>query len=110
MAETGDVPPKEYGYNYECGNSGGGFDRLRFKFPDKPPVKLDEDQIDTSISLNKRDDGRPKIKIDVPWYGGGMSFGSVSNVTQLSKARAASSVEYVHLHRRGRIYGADEAV
>ena len=25
----------------------------------------------------------------MPWYGGGMSFGSVSNVTQLSKARAA---------------------
>lgn len=89
MAETGDVPPAEYGYDCECGNSGGGFDKLRFKFPDKPPVKLDERQIDTSISLNKRGDGRPEIKIDVPWYGGGMSFGSVSNVTQLSKARAA---------------------
>jgi glutamate synthase domain-containing protein 2/ferredoxin len=89
MAETGDVPPKEYGYEYECGNSGGGFDKLRFKFPDKPPIKLDYSQIDTSISLNKRGDGRPEIKIDVPWYGGGMSFGSVSNVTQLSKARAA---------------------
>jgi glutamate synthase domain-containing protein 2/ferredoxin len=89
MAETGDVPPEEYGYDYECGNSGGGFDKLRFRFPDKPAVKLNENQIDTSISLNKRDDGRPKIKIDVPWYGGGMSFGSVSNVTQLSKARAA---------------------
>ncbi len=25
----------------------------------------------------------------MPWYGGGMSFGSVSNTTQLSKARAA---------------------
>jgi glutamate synthase domain-containing protein 2/ferredoxin len=91
MAETGDVPPAEYGYEYECGNSGGGFDRLRFKFPDKPPVKIDADQIDTSISLNKRGDGRPEIKIDVPWYGGGMSFGSVSNVTQLSKARAAKA-------------------
>ena len=89
MAETGEVPPAAYDYNYECGNSGGGFDKLRFKFPKQPPVKLKEDQIDTSISLNKRDDGRPKIKIDVPWYGGGMSFGSVSNVTQLSKARAA---------------------
>ena len=33
MAENGDVPPAEYGYDYECGNSGGGFDRLRFKFP-----------------------------------------------------------------------------
>ncbi len=89
MAETGELPDEAYGYNYQCGNSGGGFDKLRFKFPDKPPVKLSEDQIDTSILLNKRDDGRPKIKIDVPWYGGGMSFGSVSNATQLSKARAA---------------------
>ncbi len=58
-------------------------------FPNRPPVKIDADQIDTSISLNKRKDGRPEVKIDVPWYGGGMSFGSVSNVTQLSKARAA---------------------
>jgi glutamate synthase domain-containing protein 2/ferredoxin len=91
MAETGDVPPPAYGYEYESGNSGGGFDRLRFKFPATPPVKLTEDQIDTSIQLNKRNDGRPKIKIDVPWYGGGMSFGSVSNVTQLSKARAAKA-------------------
>jgi glutamate synthase domain-containing protein 2/formate hydrogenlyase subunit 6/NADH:ubiquinone oxidoreductase subunit I len=89
MAETGDLPPAEFGYEYHCGNSAGGFDRLRFKFPDTPPVKLDESEIDTGIILNRRDDGRPQIKIDVPWYGGGMSFGSVSNVTQLSKARAA---------------------
>ena len=67
MAQTGEAPAEEYGLQYQCGDSGGGFDRLRFKFPDKPPVKLDEDQIDMSIELNKRNDGRPKIKIDVPW-------------------------------------------
>jgi glutamate synthase domain-containing protein 2 len=89
MAETGQAPPPAYDYNYECGNSGGGFDRLRFKFPARPPVVLADDEIDTSLLLNKRDDARPKIKIDVPWYGGGMSFGSVSNVTQLAKARVA---------------------
>ena len=89
MAETGDLPPSECGYEYECGNSGGGFDCLRFRFPDKPPVDLEEDEIDTTLELNRRNDGRPQIKIDVPWYGGGMSFGSVSNLTQLSKARAA---------------------
>ena len=89
MAETGEVPPADYDYDYECGRSGGGFDRLRFKFPARPPVALRPEQIDTSLLLNKRDDGRPKLTIDVPWYGGGMSFGSVSNVTQLSKARAA---------------------
>ena len=88
MAETGDVPPDEFGLNYECGNSGGGFDRLRFVYPEKPSVELEDDEIDTGIVLNRRGDGRPEIRIDVPWYGGGMSFGSVSNVTQLSKARA----------------------
>jgi len=43
------VPAAAYDYNYECGNSGGGFDKLRFKFPKTPPVKLSEDEIDTSI-------------------------------------------------------------
>jgi glutamate synthase domain-containing protein 2/ferredoxin len=89
MAETGDVPSGEYGLEYDCGNSGGGFDRLRFKFPERLSVDIPEEEIDTSIELNRRNDDRPRIKIDVPWYGGGMSFGSVSNVTQLSKARAA---------------------
>jgi glutamate synthase domain-containing protein 2 len=91
MAETGEPPAAEYGYEYETGASGGGFDRLRFKFPDNPPVMLSDNEIDTSLELNRREDGRPQIKIDVPWYGGGMSFGSVSNVTQLSKARAATA-------------------
>ncbi|MFC2008151.1 glutamate synthase-related protein [Chloroflexota bacterium] len=89
MAETGDLPSPEYGYAYQCGNSGGGFDRIRFRFPDKPLVELRDDEIDMGIELNRRNDGRPRIRIDVPWYGGGMSFGSVSNVVQLSKARAA---------------------
>ena len=89
MAETGEVPPADHGYDFETGDSGGGFDRLRFKFPAEPPVALQAEDIDTTLELNRRDDGRPKIKIDVPWYGGGMSFGSVSNTTQLSKARAA---------------------
>ena len=89
MARTGDVPDTAYGYEYNTGDSGGGFDRLRFRFPEKPPVDIDIDDIDTSIELNRRNDGRPRIKIDVPWYGGGMSFGSVSNATQIAKARAA---------------------
>ena len=89
MAESGEVPPADYGYEYETGDSGGGFDRIRFRFPEKPPVELSKEEIDTSLELNRRNDGRPRIRIDVPWYGGGMSFGSVSNTTQLSKARAA---------------------
>jgi glutamate synthase domain-containing protein 2 len=89
MAETGTSPSPDYGYEYETGNSGGGYDCLRFKFPAKPPVDIKEEEIDTTLELNRRHDGRPNIRIDVPWYGGGMSFGSVSIVTQLAKARAA---------------------
>jgi glutamate synthase domain-containing protein 2 len=89
MAETGDVPSEELGYDHEVGASEGGFDRLRFKFPDKPVVEIDEAEIDMTVKLNRRNDGRADITIDVPWYGGGMSFGSVSNTTQLSKARVA---------------------
>src|SRR3989339_1634088 len=89
MAERGEVPPADYGYEFETGDSGGGFDRIRFRFPEKPPVELGKDEIDTGLELNRRNDSRPRIRIDVPWYGGGMSFGSVSNTTQLSKARAA---------------------
>ena len=91
MAETGNPPPPEYNYEYETGNSGGGFDRIRFKFPAKPPVDINENEIDIGVELNRRNDGRPNIRIDVPWYGGGMSFGSVSMSTQLAKARAATA-------------------
>lgn len=89
MAENGECPSEDYGLEFETGNSGGGFDRIRFKFPERPPIELQEEEIDTSIELNRRHDGRVRVRIDVPWYGGGMSFGSVSNSTQLSKARAA---------------------
>jgi glutamate synthase domain-containing protein 2/ferredoxin len=90
MAETGAPIPDDYDFEYETGDSEGGFDRIRIAFPEKP-VNVIEDEIDISLDLNKRNDGRPKIKIDVPWYGGGMSFGSISNVTQLSKVRAATA-------------------
>lgn len=90
MAETGKTLPGDCDYEYETGNSGGGFDRIRIKYPKKPP-EIDIDDIDIGIELNKRNDGRPQIKIDVPWYGGGMSFGSISNVVQLSKVRAAAA-------------------
>jgi ferredoxin len=90
MAETGATISDEFDFAYEAGDSGGGFDRLRFNYPVKP-VPIDEKDIDISIDLNKRNDGRPEISIDVPWYGGGMSFGSISNVTQLSKVKAAAA-------------------
>ncbi len=90
MAETGESLPSDCDFEYETGNSGGGFDRIRIRYPEKP-AKVEVDNIDISLELNRRNDDRPVIKIDVPWYGGGMSFGSISNVTQLSKVRAASA-------------------
>ena len=66
MAETGNVVPDDYDFEYETGFSDGGFDRIRFKFSENP-TKINEDEIDISLNLNKRNDGRPQIKIDVPW-------------------------------------------
>ena len=94
MAETGEVPDGEL--NYQTGASGGGFDRIEFAFPTPccPPSEgrqqgVDPAEINTAIPLNRRGDNRPQVTIDIPVYGGGMSFGSVSPVTILAKARAA---------------------
>lgn len=85
MAETGTKP--EGDLEFEIGDSGGGFDKIRFVFPENPAV-VDPAEVDTSIELNKRGDNRPNITIDVPWYGGGMSFGSVSPNLIIGRARA----------------------
>ncbi len=73
MALTGDLPKN--GLEYKTGNSGGGFDVLGWK--NNGFAKIDEDEVDLSIPLNKRRDAA-KIKIPFPIYGGGMSFGSIS--------------------------------
>jgi glutamate synthase domain-containing protein 2 len=95
MAATGHVPPacgeggRAAGLEYRHGESGGGFDRLRIHFPDTPPNRIDPAEVDTGLDLNRRNDGRPQVHIDLPIYGGGMSFGSVSIHAILAKARAA---------------------
>ncbi len=100
-SETGHTPPPHL--EYRCGASGGGFDSIRFKFEipgiEKHPLTeieirktakdSDLSEIDTGLDLNHRNDGRPQVHIDIPVYGGGMSFGSVSIHTILAKARAA---------------------
>ena len=88
MASTGEVPDGEL--NHKTGNSGGGFDKIDFIFPENGP-RTNPNEITTAIELNRRNDGRPNITIDIPVYGGGMSFGSVSPHTILSKARAATA-------------------
>jgi len=87
QAETGRLP--ENGLEYRIGNSGGGFDLLDFRFlpeeqwiPDTTPVR-------TSIPLNRRPVDR-RIEIPLPIYGGGMSYGSISEHIMLARAMAAA--------------------
>jgi ferredoxin len=90
MAETGN-PPKAF-LEREVGGSGGGFDRLRFRKPaSPPPATLRREDISTELLLNRRGDSRPKRTIGVPWYGGGMSFGSTNIRVLLGKARVAKA-------------------
>ncbi len=89
MAETGQRPSPHL--ESETGGSGGGFDRLRFRTPSAPPAGLRRQDISTELVLNRRNDSRPKITIDVPWYGGGMSFGSTNIRVLLGKARVAKA-------------------
>jgi glutamate synthase domain-containing protein 2 len=90
MAETGLPPVLDVEFN--MGRSGGGFDQMEFKNLD--PSLVDEDldkSIDLSIQLNRRKEGI-KIRIPLPTYGGGMSYGSVGLPTMLARAKAAKEL------------------
>jgi glutamate synthase domain-containing protein 2/ferredoxin len=91
-AATGHRPAPHL--EWRRGASGGGFDKLRFAFEVEGwegPARTPPAEIDTGLDLNHRQDGRPQVHIDIPIYGGGMSFGSVSIHTILAKARAATA-------------------
>jgi glutamate synthase domain-containing protein 2 len=87
--------------DFECefrvGNSGGGFDRLAFAFELTDAWQqsrgagwlADPSGFDLSLPLNRRGDDRPELVIPLPWYGAGMSFGSIGLPVMLSRARAA---------------------
>jgi len=86
QAESGELSTN--GLECRVGRSGGGFDRLDFKFKPESEWTPAGTAIDTSLPLNRRPyDAR--IRIPVPWYGGGMSYGSVSEQVMLARARAA---------------------
>jgi glutamate synthase domain-containing protein 2 len=88
MAETGNLPVVDV--EYDLGYSGGGFDKIRFKLPDaKDYLDVSDEEIDTSVDLNKRNDGRPERSISIPCYGGGMSYGSTALPVMVGRARAA---------------------
>jgi len=88
QAETGQPPANRL--EYRVGQSGGGFDRLDFKFLPESGWLPPGAPIDTSLPLNRRPASRdPQIEIPIPWYGAGMSYGSVSEQVMLARAIAA---------------------
>ncbi len=88
MAETGEAPKVDLEYN--LGNSGGGFDKIRFRHSDPAAaITISDEDVDTSIELNKTGDGCPTRTISIPCYGGGMSFGSTALPVIIGRARAA---------------------
>jgi glutamate synthase domain-containing protein 2 len=87
QAETGHaITP---GVESRHGESGGGFDRLELRLADPVGEPREAREVDLGLDLNRRSDGRPQVHIDLPVYGGGMSFGSVSPHVMLARARAA---------------------
>jgi glutamate synthase domain-containing protein 2 len=86
QAETGRPPTN--GLEYRVGRSGGGFDALDFQFPAEDRWLPEDSPLDVSIPLNRRGQG-PELQIPIPWYGGGMSYGSVSEQVMLARAITA---------------------
>jgi glutamate synthase domain-containing protein 2 len=86
QASTGRPPAS--GLEYRVGRRGDGFDALRFKEKPQSEWTPSEEEVDLSIPLNRREEG-PSISISVPWYGGGMSYGSVSLNFMVARAKAA---------------------
>ncbi len=49
------------------GDSGGGFDKLRFLFPkSRKDFKLSHDDISLEVEVNRRGDGRPQVNSACP--------------------------------------------
>ncbi|MBM4285765.1 MAG: FMN-binding glutamate synthase family protein [Deltaproteobacteria bacterium] len=89
QAEFGTLPYADI--EYRIGGSGGGFDKMRLLLPvPRKDTRLRHEDISLELELNQRNDGRPQVKLAVPWYSAGMSFGSVSLNTILSRLKAAA--------------------
>ncbi|MFQ5922986.1 MAG: glutamate synthase-related protein, partial [Anaerolineales bacterium] len=76
------------GLEYRKGDSGGGFDALEFKVLPQRKWVPETSEIDTILRLNRRT-AEPRIDIPIPWFGAGMSYGSVSEQVMLARAMAA---------------------
>jgi glutamate synthase domain-containing protein 2 len=91
---------------FRVGGSGGGFDRLAFGFEledawqqelaalagGESGTLADPRDFDLGLALNRRGDDRPALRLPVPWYGAGMSFGSIGLGVMLARARAAAEL------------------
>jgi len=86
QAEHGEPP--QNGLEYKTGHSFGGFDVLDFNWLAEDQWLSHNHEIDLSIPLNRKEEG-PEITIPIPLYGGGMSYGSISEQVMLSRAIAA---------------------
>jgi len=86
MAGTGDTP--DNGLEYKIGRSGGGFDVLDFNYLPHDQWLAADTAVNLAIPLNRRGVDRA-IAIGVPFYGGGMSYGSISEQVMLARAMAA---------------------
>lgn len=89
QARTGE--PSEDAAREWVGASGGGFDDLRLGVPLTESTVMPED-VDLSIPLNRRRDFPGEVMIPVPWYGGGMSYGSISLAVMIGRAKAAQEM------------------
>lgn len=94
LAKNGEKPVPDL--EYRVGASDGGFDRLAFEFElDQDPRDIpfaDPALFDFSLLLNRRDPDRARIELPLPWYGAGMSYGSVGLPVMLSRVRAAQAL------------------
>ncbi len=94
QAKLGNPPSGDL--EYRVGTSEGGFDRLAFAFEmDRDPLQIpwaDPAEFDLRLPLNRRDPARRQIVLPLPWYGAGMSYGSISAPVMLARARAAKAL------------------
>ncbi|HSF81791.1 MAG TPA: glutamate synthase-related protein [Anaerolineales bacterium] len=94
QARTARPPSGEL--EHRLGASEGGFDRLAFAFElDRDPheiISADPSGFDFHLPLNRREPGRPPRVLPVPWYGAGMSYGSIGLPVMLARARAAQAL------------------
>lgn len=80
--------PPEHDVEFRVGRSDGGFDVLEFNFLPEERWLAKDVEIDISIPLNRRGSGA-EIDIAIPLYGGGMSYGSISEQVMLARVMAA---------------------